>query len=201
MGKELEYKLQVPDAQVLERILEDPRIKEVSYGELESTPMRTTYYDSEERRFGLRHWTLRHRREGDTSVVCVKTPTKESHTRGEWQIHGDSISEDAILQLISLGAPAELLFLYGTGDVAPICGAEFLRRHRMLRFPDGSQAELACDEGRLLGKSESMPLCEVELELYKGSSEEMLRLVSYLCQTYGLQEQPKSKLARARSLK
>ena len=82
----------------------------------------------------------------------------------------------------------------------PVCGAEFVRRAVTLPV-DGSVAELALDLGRLFRQDRQAPLCEVELELYKGAPEEMLQLVRYLCDTYGLKEQPRSKVARARSLK
>ncbi len=201
MGKELEYKLEVGDPELLEKIMADPQIEALSSEGFHQTAMRTEYFDSPNQRFSQRHWTLRRRQEGETSVICVKTPTGERHTRGEWQIIEKTLDDKAIIRLMEAGAPKELLFLYGAGDVEPVCGAEFQRKHKMLCFPDGSEAELACDQGLLLGKAENMPLCEVELELYKGAPEEMLQLVHYLCDTYGLKEQPKSKVARARSLK
>lgn len=201
MGKELEYKLEVGDPALLKKIMADPQIEKLSAGEFQQTAMRTEYFDSPDQRFSRRHWTLRRRQEGDTSVICVKTPTAQSHTRGEWQIIEKVLDDKAIVKLLETGAPKELLFLYGAGDVEPVCGAEFQRQHKMLCFSDGSEAELACDQGLLLGKTETMPLCEAELELYKGAPEEMLRLVRYLCDTYGLKEQPRSKVARARSLK
>lgn len=201
MGKELEYKLEVGDPALLKKIMADPQIEKLSAKEFQQTAMRTEYFDSPNQRFSQRHWTLRRRQEDDTSVICVKTPTGESHTRGEWQIIGKVLDDKAIVKLLEAGAPKELLFLYGAGDVEPVCGAEFQRQHKMLRFSDGSEAELACDQGLLLGKTETMPLCEAELELYKGAPEEMLQLVRYLCETYSLKEQPRSKVARARSLK
>ena len=201
MGKELEYKLEVGDPALLKKIMADPKIEKLSAGEFQQTAMRTEYFDSPDQRFSRRHWTLRRRQEGDTSVICVKTPTAQSHTRGEWQIIEKVLDHKAIVKLLEAGAPKELLFLYGAGDVEPVCSAEFQRQHKMLRFSDGSEAELACDQGLLLGKTETMPLCEAELELYKGAPEEMLLLVRYLCETYGLKEQPRSKVARARGLK
>lgn len=201
LGKELEYKLLVKDEAALLQILRDPEIAELASSPWQETAMKTTYYDSPDRRFSLRHWTLRHRQEGTRSVVCVKTPQKESHTRGEWQIEAQRPDEAAMEALLESGAPKELLFLYGAGDIEPVCGAEFLRRHMMLTFPDGSQAELAADRGILRGKTEQLSFCELELEHYGGSPAQMLALVRRLCQRYGLCEQPRSKFARARSLR
>lgn len=201
MGKELEYKLLVPNATALREILQDADIADFTDGAWREMPMKTTYYDSPDRRFCTRHWTLRRRMEGDTSVVCVKTPLKESHARGEWQVCADCLDDAAIEALLLAGAPQELLLLYGMGDVFPVCGAEFTRRCVMLQFPDGSRAELAGDCGILHGQTERLPFTELELELYEGEPTEMLSLVTLLCNRYGLTEQPKSKFARARSLK
>lgn len=201
MGKEMEYKLEIPHPDVLSIIMNDPTVTELSETSWQETAMATEYYDSPDNRFSRRHWTLRLRQEGLDTVVCVKTPSPEVHTRGEWQIRATAINEEAILRLIENGAPAELLYLYGAGDVSPVCGARFVRKHAMLCFSDGSRAELACDKGLLLGKTQQMPLCELELELYEGSPREMLELLKYLSHTYRLQEQPKSKHARARSLR
>ena len=201
MGKEIEYKLEIPHSDLVARIMTDPYVTSRLEGTWQQTTMTTKYYDSPEGRFSKRHWTLRLRQEGERSVVCVKTPTPESHTRGEWQILAHEINDEAVSRLIEAGAPIELLYLYGAGDVEPVCGASFLRKHGMLRFQDGSCAELSCDEGQLLGKCQRIPLCELELELYGGDPEEMLALLHYLCDSYGLREQTKSKHARARNLK
>ena len=201
MGKELEYKLHVADEQALAAILADPKIEASRQDEWQERRMKTTYYDAADRRFTSQFWTFRHRIEGGKSVVCVKTPTEDSHTRGEWQVEADGIDLNAVEALLLAGAPRKLLFLYGAGDVAPICGAEFTRRSCMLRFDDGSLAELAGDSGVLHGETEKVPFTELELELYGGKPDKMLEFVDYLKAQYSLSEQPLSKIARAMKLK
>lgn len=200
MGKELEYKLSVSDEEMLLRILHDEEILALAVGSVEETRMKTTYFDTEDRRFSAHHFALRRRLEGNRSVICLKTPVAEAHTRSEWEIEGETIDDEAIGRLLSLGAPRELAAFYASGTLRSICGAEFLRRHVMLEFSDGSRAELACDFGILYGQTEQIPLCEMELELYGGEPTEMIALVRRLCDRYGLSEQPKSKFARARRL-
>lgn len=200
MGKELEYKLAVPNEQVLLQILADEEI--AAYAATWSqTPMKTTYYDTPERRMSAQHITLRQRFEGEESIVCVKIPLKQSHLRGEWQIEAQVPDEAAAAQLVALGAPKELLYFFACEQIVPVCGAEFLRRHVMLTFPDGSRAELAGDCGFLHGQSEKLHFTELELELYRGEKTQMLSLVQRLCEKYALHEEPQSKYARARGLK
>lgn len=201
MGRELEYKLRVADERALSAILSDSDIAALRQDDWQERRMKTTYYDAADRRFTSRKWTFRHRLEGGKSIVCVKTPTEDFHTRGEWQVEADGIDLNAVEALLLAGAPKELLFLYGTGDVAPICGAEFTRRSCMLRFEDGSRAELAGDCGILHGATEKVPFTELELELYDGNPDEMLAFVDFLKAQFSLSEQPLSKIARAMKLK
>lgn len=201
MGKELEYKLSVPNEQTLLQILADGELGALCTGAWMQTKMKTTYYDTPDRRFSSHAFTLRRRLEGAQSIVCLKTPSKDAHTRGEWQIKAETIDDAAIARLVELGAPTQVLFFYGEGNIAPVCGAEFLRRHVMLTFSDGSRAELAGDCGILHGQNEQLPFTELELELYDGAPTQMLALVRRLCEAYGLHEEPKSKYARARALK
>ena len=201
MGKELEYKYSAPSREVLDRLAADEEVNALAEGPWVERLMKTTYYDSADQRFSAHKWTLRHRMEGEESVVCVKTPTGIAHMRGEWQIKAPKIDDAAIEGLILAGAPKELLLFYGAGDVAPVCGASFLRRCRMLRFPDGTRAELAADFGTLCGISQEAPLIEMELELYEGSGETVRDFAQKLAHRYGLTEQKRSKHARARCLK
>lgn len=201
MGKELEYKLNVTDETALEVILSDPQISALRQGDWQDRRMKTTYYDSADRRFASQLWTFRHRIEGDKSIVCVKTPTEDAHTRGEFQVEADRICLESIEALLLNGAPKKLVYLYGTGDVAPICGAEFTRKSCMLRFSDGSLAELAGDHGILRGETESIEFTELELELNEGKPDKMLGFVDNLKKQFDLKEQRLSKFARAQRLK
>lgn len=200
MGKELEIKLAVDGEAALEKILADDTIAALIDGPWQERLMKTTYYDSPNRRFSSHFWTLRHRMEGESSVVCVKAPTEDPRVRGEWQISAAEISEESIKALLNSGAPMELLYLYGAGDVQPVCGAEFIRKSVMLRFSDGSHAELAGDCGILHGKNQQLPFTELEIELYEGAPAEMEALAALLQTRYGLKLQSKSKFARARGL-
>ena len=55
MGKELEYKLEVCESAILERIMADPQIEALSTEEFHQTAMLTEYFDSPDQRFSQRH--------------------------------------------------------------------------------------------------------------------------------------------------
>ncbi len=202
MGTELEWKLTVPEAGLLDEILDLEEIRT----RMAETPrcyhMRTTYYDTPSRRFSERHFTVRQRMENDRSVLCVKAPAPgkapNAKLRSEWEIEGGDISA-ALPELVAAGAPAELLEAAREGLVA-VCGAEFRRRAVLLRFSDGSACELALDAGTLFGPGRSEPLCELELEMKAGAPAATLELYRFLWTRFGLVPQPKSKYARAAGL-
>lgn len=195
MGREVELKLAVPDAALLEKIYEDPAFSECKCAEFS---MRTTYFDTPNRRLYSRRWMLRQRLENGRTVTCFKMPLGE-HTRGEWEIEAEPLTAALALLAQQDGIPAELKELPAR-ELSPVCGAEFRRRTREIRFPDGSRAELACDLGTLTGGKRTLPLCEAELELKEGEPEQMQALAAYLCRKYGLREEPLSKFARAKQL-
>ena len=200
MATELEYKLQLSTPDQMDQILSSGIITDLLQKPLRELPMETTYYDNSHGHFSHLRWTLRQRIEGSESVICLKTPTGQAHSRNEWQVSASCLDENAILALIEAGAPKELLYYYSISPVKPICGARFLRRCSMMVFSDGSVAELAADRGEVFGPKGTLPILELELELYHGKPDKMVRLAKALCDTYGLKEQPKSKFSRAKTL-
>jgi len=69
----------------------------------------------------------------------------------------------------------------------------------MLALP-GCRAELALDTGILFRGERKADILELELELKDGEPASMLELGEYLCRTYGLREEQKSKFYRASRL-
>lgn len=198
MGTELEWKLSVPAPGLLDEILAWEELQ----SRMEESPrqyhMRTDYYDSEDRRFSAHKITLRRRMENERSVLCVKAPLEgqDRHLRGEWELEGEDL-EAALPRFAALGAPALLL---EPGRLLCLWRADFIRRAALLRFEDGSAAELALDRGTLFGPNASAPLCELELELKQGRPDAALAFCEALRARFGLTPQEKSKYARAREL-
>ena len=100
--------------------------------------------------------------------------------------------------LRKVGAPAQLLLLTEHGE-QPSCGAKFTRLAGLLEFPDFT-AELALDEGVLLGGGKELPFTEVEVELKEGSEEAAVAFGEALAHEFDLHPESRSKVARARAL-
>lgn len=198
MGKELEFKLAVPDTRVLEAVLFDKEVAAVRQGNYALYDMATIYYDTDDRALSARKWTLRLRQENYDLIATVKTPAEEDHTRGEWSCPAQSI-EDAITMLVEQGAPKELVVLTA-GGVRPLCLARFSRRAAEVRFADGTVCELAGDVGVVCAGQKESPICEIEVELKEGDAEVAKAFADELCERFGLKEETLSKFQRAAAL-
>lgn len=171
-------------------------ILEAFPGPVQKISMETTYYDTADGALAKRHITLRRRMENGVSVCTLKTPAPGA-ARGEWDCLCSSI-EEAISELCKLSGFQQLLLLTIHG-VQPLCGARFTRQALVIRQPDFT-AELALDQGMLLGGGKEIPLCEVELELKAGSEAALNDFAAAFAQRFDLKIEKKSKFSRARAL-
>ena len=197
MGMELEFKLAVPSPALLEQILFDKQIAEVREGGYTLLSLATVYYDTPDRQLKAKRWTLRLRQENEDLVATLKTPG-DGRARGEWECTAYRI-QDAIPVLLSQGAPEELAALQDQ-VLEPVCLAQFTRRAAKVAFADGTVCELCGDVGTLIAKGKEAPLCEIEVELKSGSAETAEAFARELQDRFGLQEEPRSKFARAAAL-
>lgn len=188
MGKEFELKYAATAEQLA--------VLKERYPNLRPIVMETTYYDNAGGDFSRRKWTFRRRMENEKSVCTLKTPMK-GLGRAEFEVEcGDIL--DAVPLLLEQGAPEELAALVA-GGIAPSCGAKFTRLAGLLELP-GCTAELALDEGILLGGGKELPFREVEVELKDGSEEAVTAFAEGLAGELGLIIEHKSKVARAQQL-
>lgn len=187
MGKEWELKFRAERPEVLDDILRDFALP------WEEIPMASTYFDTEQGDLTRRKWTLRLRREGETSVVTMKT-AGDGKARGEWEYCAEDVSQAAEL-LCAQGAPEELAEILRK-PVHPVCGARFTRRAVRLSLGE-TTAELALDSGILFRGDREIPLWEVELELKQGQEQDVTALAEDLCRRFPLTEEKDSKFVRA----
>lgn len=203
MATEIEMKLGVPSADVLQQVLEDPELNQYRKDDFEVRHMLSTYYDTADGQLSHRRWTLRLRDEGGQRVAAFKTANTSDEsgffTRNEWQCLVDNI-EDAIPLLIDQGAPRELKNLLRGRPLEVVCGADFERRSACLYLDEGVRVEMAGDLGYLFSGDKKETICELELELLYGDAGSLPPLCSQLTAEYGLYEETRSKYQRAKAL-
>lgn len=203
---EIELKYGVPDGETCDILWEDSGIQAMEEkGSRDTEEHQASYYDTADLDLLARDIAFRIRREGNRTVATLKWNGKTVgalHTREELNINlGDvPVPETPDPQVFS---PSEI-----GGELLSIIGGkplrEFISVHvsrRRVRV-DTNQAivELAIDTGQVHTAAGSCPVCELELELYSGKEEELLRLGEQLSTQYGLAPEPRSKFARGLSL-
>ena len=188
MGRELELKF-AASSETLDAM-------EEKYAPLTPITMHTRYFDTPDRAFRARKWTLRLRLENGRPVCTLKTRLSDG-SRGEYETEsGDIVS--AIPALLEQGAPAELEELAREG-LEEVCGARFTRLARIIDVP-GGQVELALDRGEFTGGGRTLPFTEAEAELKAGPDEVLARFGRALAEEFSLREEPRSKIQRAMAL-
>ena len=172
MGLELEFKYALTGPDQLEQLCQ---ALGDAFGPWEAVDMATVYYDTQDKALAARCWTLRVRQENGIPVLTMKTPGPGG-ARREWELPGGSLMDLPRLQ--ALGAPPEVVAL-GPDQLAPQCGARFRRLRCLARLPD-VEAELALDQGVLLGGGRERPFWELEAERKSGSGEALAQWLSLI---------------------
>ncbi|MBL8832931.1 MAG: CHAD domain-containing protein [Rhodospirillales bacterium] len=178
---EIELKLAVP-SDALSKLARDPRLKALVGGGGTRRHLRTTYFDTPDRRLLSAELALRVRREGRRRIQTLKTsahPTLGLLARGEWEreIVGERpVLDDAWLAEIGDKEARKLLAKSKVrARLTPMFSTDF-RRHSWRIRRAGSVIELAIDKGTIEGPEGLSPISEVELELKSGDPGELYGL-------------------------
>ena len=182
MSREIELKYRFSEDRI-PQLLSDPWLSAV----FREILMESTYFDNAERALQNERITFRRRKENDTTVYTVKTHIS-AHERGEWEVAAEG-TEDALCALSALGAPA-----LPQGPYEIVAEAKFLRRAARITPSEGAELELSVDVGTL----GPVPFCELEIELKRGTEEELAAFADEFLARYPLVPEPLSKFARAR---
>ena len=188
MGRELELKF-AASSETLDAM-------EEKYAPLTPITMHTRYFDTPDRAFRARKWTLRLRLENGRPVCTLKTRLSDG-SRGEYETESGDIAS-AIPALLDLGAPAELAEFASQG-LEEVCGARFTRLAKLIDVP-GGQVELALDRGEFTGGGRTQPFSEAEAELKDGPDQALTEFGRTLAEAFSLREEPRSKIQRAMAL-
>ncbi|MDN3610940.1 CYTH domain-containing protein [Vibrio ostreicida] len=81
-------------------------------------------------------------------------------------------------------------------ELIPLFSTNFTRELWLLVMPDGSQVEVAFDQGKVEARGHATPICEVELELKSGQTEALFTLARRFCDAGGMRLGNLSKAAQ-----
>lgn len=171
----------------------------------EKVIMKAVYFDTEDRALSHSDVAFRIRSEGDMSFATLKWGGKVTdglHERGEINIPvgGEEIFIQPPVDLFRESEDGKrLIDLIGDKPLLNLLETRFLRRRIKVHYKE-SIFELAIDTGSVITDAGSVPILEMEIELYLGSVEDLKEIGAIFAEKYGLEPENTSKLARGLSL-
>ncbi|NOH64171.1 inorganic triphosphatase [Vibrio sp. RE88] len=157
-----------------------------------------TYFDTPDNWLRQHDIGLRIRRFDDVYVQTVKTSGRVVaglHQRPEFNAEHDS--NDPLLSLHPsdiwpTGKDTETL----QSELIPLFSTNFTREQWLIAMPDGSQIEVAFDQGKVEAGDKEDPICEVELELKSGQTDALFSLARIFSEEGGMRLGNLSKAAK-----
>ena len=181
-------------------------------GSAEEKLMHAVYFDAVDERLSKEKIAVRVRREGDELVATVKWGGNQRKAlNGGDAVHVRPDLNVAVKDDSWFVAPPSDLFgdseigerivsLLGEEPLIPLLETKFMRRLIQIQFGD-MICEAAVDTGEIKAGDRSEPICELELELLDGDSEQLILLGEEWKARYGLVAGTKSKFARGKALR
>ncbi|MGF1910552.1 inorganic triphosphatase [Vibrio kasasachensis] len=157
-----------------------------------------TYFDTPENWLRQHDIGLRIRRFDGVYVQTVKTAGRVVaglHQRPEYNAEHKNNDPDLTLHPADIwpsGKDAETL----QAELAPLFATNFKREQWLVAMADGSQIEVAFDQGEVISDDLRDSICEVELELKSGQTDALFTLARTLSDKGGMRLGNLSKAAR-----
>lgn len=209
MIKEIELKYTLKDRKQAEEIWEDPVLYAACNLETrESVCMSAIYFDTRDNILARSGMSLRIRREGEHSVLSIKNKgiTENGlHRRDENNMpYTGEVDENTVFRpdrdmLAESELGSRLLKLIDDRDLYPVIHMNYLRRRFRMDSGD-SFVEVAIDTGEISTETASIPVCELEIELYSGDVDDMIAFGNRLADRYGIEREDITKYARGLEL-
>ncbi|MBR3146585.1 MAG: CYTH domain-containing protein [Eubacterium sp.] len=203
---EIELKYLLKDRAQADEIFSGSLVKEYEdEGSFETIDMQAIYYDTPDRKLTAEGIALRVRKEGGYYVATMKdkgNSIQGMHKRREINVRlsdEEMIKHPDVTIFKESDAYDELVRIAGKGSLAPVLEMTFERRQ--VRVDTGKAISvLSCDDGHITAGGRTLPIMELEIELYSGDVEELREYGQKIAAEYGLTPEDRSKFARGYDL-
>ncbi len=194
------------DRDQADEILSDEIVKNVEdEGSFETIDMLAIYYDTPDRKLTEEGIAIRVRKEGEFYVATMKDKGNSiagMHKRQEINVR---LSDEEMIQhpdvtiFAESDAYEQLLGIAGKQKLEPVLSMEFERRQ--VRVDTGNSISvLSFDDGKISAGGKTIPIMEMEIELYSGSEDELKEYGHKIADKYELEPEDRSKFARGYAL-
>lgn len=175
------------------RMIADAKILQQS-----SRMLGNIYFDTPDQILRQHDIGLRIRRFDDVFVQTMKTAGRVVaglHQRPEYNAETNGTEPDLFLHPDDAW-PEDFNVAQVQQQLKPLFSTDFERQQWLIAMPDGSQIELAFDQGEVSTNGKTDAICEVELELKSGQTDALFTLARELCAEGGMRLGNLSKAAR-----
>jgi inorganic triphosphatase YgiF len=205
---EIELKYQIANHEQLDKIWDDDLFAKIEETDSRSKlAIKAAYFDTEDMVLAQNRIAFRIRREGDRVVGTLKWSDKDVDISGLYVREEINVPvadeacflapDPAIFKQSTEGK--ELMELLSGRKLVSIFETVFARRK--FRIDTGSSImEVSLDEGEILADGGRAPISELEVELYSGTQEDLIKIGDRVVETYGLIPETRSKYARGVAL-
>ncbi|MDR0519370.1 MAG: CYTH domain-containing protein [Clostridiales Family XIII bacterium] len=205
---EIELKYRIGSRELLEKIERDRFLQSMAEeGSADTIAMKAAYFDTDDRLLMKNDIAFRIRKEGDRLVGTLKWRDRDMGISGLYArdeisvpvadascflspdpyIFKDSNEGQAMLEALS-GQPLVLIF------------ETVFTRRRFRIDSSGTICEVSLDTGEIIAGDLRAPIQELEIEMFSGNRDELIRIGGKVAESYGLEPEPLSKFARGKAL-
>ncbi|MBP6492492.1 MAG: CYTH domain-containing protein [Clostridia bacterium] len=203
---EIEMKYGIGDKEIARSIWEDEYLLSIEEKDSrERVYMKASYFDTDDYILSKNDIAFRVRMEGARIVASLKWNGESVdglHTREEINVPVNDetcfiMPSPEIFKESDIGR--DMIALVQGKPLHSLLETRFLRSR--LRVDTGkSICEVAIDEGEIVTDFGNLPICELEIELFTGEQEDVLKMGVVLAEKYGLTAENRSKYARGLKL-
>ena len=198
---EVELKFLIENKLAQERIFKDKHLVEImDEGTEEQLRLEATYFDTEDFDLCNRKIAFRVRMENDKLVATLKwggAAVNGLHVRGELNVPVEVsyVNNPQIDVFKGSELYGELKSAVGNKPLKPIMNINCLRK-QMAVDTGKSISVVSLDIGEIVTDKKVLPITELEIELYSGDKDDMVKLGQELTLKYNLVPENKSKFQR-----
>ncbi len=195
---EIELKYSISSEEIAVKIWEDDDLKKIEEaGTRETLMMNATYFDTADLDLSKNDMAYRVREEGDRLIASLKWGGGSEgalHKREEINIPVmDKKPNPVIFETCDIGE--DLLSILGGKELRPVLDMK-IERKRFRVDTENTILEISIDGGEIITLNGTEPVCEVEIELFSGSEEVMMKIGQMLAEKYDLVSEKRSKFYR-----
>jgi triphosphatase len=200
---ETEFKFNVKDPAVFDRIVENAEINKIGIEAVETIRMHAAYFDTEDHDFRRRGIAYRIRTEDDRCTATIKwdVNVREGlHQREEFNlvVNDERFAESPDIELF-ISSDAYDVLHDAAGDKKLVNTISMDYERRQFKVDTGRSINcISIDQGVIHHiNGYDVPICELEVEWYYGDETDFMELAELIRTKYELESEDLSKLQRA----